>query len=331
MRRDYPKALTGYLKDKKKFAGRIYSTNPTSVAIDEVDKYYKLVYGFADNFDYTSFQLFPYPEREAFDILTKPIISGSDTVFANFVSTLGNLKWVSEGHRLYHDKAGGICPYCQRPIDYDFESELRACYDEQYKNDINELRHFYDYYEKWANEIKRIGEANLHLGFSSLSVKKYYFRFDTLLKINERNLETIKSKIDDPDCTVELPNIFEYVAELNRFTDVINGELAEYTDVLANISTHRKQCEELVWGYMAKECEELSLYHREESEKNSQKKSAANEELAALTREIGEKKQEIITLSESTVDTSKAMRDINTALEHAGFRGFFLREKPDAD
>lgn len=72
------------------------------------------------------------------ELMELPIVSRANTEFALFIRTLGNMDWVTAGHKAYHGRADGKCPYCQQGMPTDFEEKLAACYDEQYKKDLQE-------------------------------------------------------------------------------------------------------------------------------------------------------------------------------------------------
>lgn len=105
LRSRFPMALM-YLRDKKKFVGKIEEATPSAAIIEDFEILYDTVFS-TGQLSYQEYSLISSTVLPTSELLAKPIISTSNTEFAKFIRALGNLDWVTIGHNEYEAKAGG--------------------------------------------------------------------------------------------------------------------------------------------------------------------------------------------------------------------------------
>jgi wobble nucleotide-excising tRNase len=106
-------------------------------------------------------------------LLSQPIISSADTPFAKFIQAVGATDWVKQGHELFAEKTDGHCPYCHQLLPADFAKQLAACFDEEYKSDIDSLENFQQSYNDIFARLLTQFDNNLNCEFSRIDFTVY--------------------------------------------------------------------------------------------------------------------------------------------------------------
>ncbi len=327
IRKKYPATQAGFMKDKKKFANQLANA-PLLVSTDEeCSSLYNTVFG-KQQPRYNKYSNISVGQVSP--LMEQPIISRANTEFAMFIRALGNMDWVSAGHKAYHGKTDGKCPYCQGTLPADFENQLAACYDEQYKDDLNTLIRFMGNYQNDMLQVKQAVESNLQNPFPTKLLGDYKKQAQLLLAAISRNGDLLQRKKDNPSEVVTLEDLTALSDDLNAIITSINDEVDAYMAVLADIPGQQQKCAEMVWGMMANDCKDdiQGWLKRTEDDRNMWKARADEEK--SLRKISAELDDEIAKLNSETVNTTKAMQDINRLIASAGFKGFELREKPGA-
>lgn len=191
-RSKYPLALT-FLRDKKKFTAKMEEYTPFTADTDELEELYKTAYG-KDQPSYSPYALLSTIALPSSTLPGKPIISTSDTDFAKFIRSLGNLDWVTQGHKQYHEKAGGLCPYCKQTLPADYEKSLSDCYDEQYNKEKRELSDFIIAYRNAITSMQSSAERNTHNPYPTPLLDDYRIKFDLLMEKAKSNMALLDRK-----------------------------------------------------------------------------------------------------------------------------------------
>jgi wobble nucleotide-excising tRNase len=328
-RKNYPSTQTGYTRDRKKFVKQLASTPMLVSTDDECASLYRTVFG-KQQTRYSQYTHVHTDQITADPIMEQSIVSRANTDFALFIRTLGNMDWVTAGHKAYHGKTEGKCPYCQKALPEDFEEQLATCYDNQYKDDLAALRKFMDGYYKDMMLARQAAEANLQNPFPTKHLADYKKQAQLLLAAIQRNCDLLQKKKDNPSEAVTLEDLVPLSTDLNTIITAINDEVYAYMAVLADIPGQQQKCTEMVWGMMANDCSAdiRAWLKRTDDDRDAWK--AKNEEEKKLREQSGKLESEIAKLNSQTVNTTKAMQDINRLIASAGFKGFELQEKPGA-
>ncbi len=323
-RKKYPETQTGVKREIKKFVDALVGKTASDATDEECESLYKTVYGVEKpSYDeYHTINILPISE-----LMETPIISRSTTDFARFIRALGNMDWVTAGHQYNSD---GKCPYCQQVLPSDFEEKLASCYDEKYKRDNQELMNFIEAYEHMLTAVEASIEANLNNPFPTKLKENYRTQAQLLTTAIKRNRDLINKKKANPADEVTLEDLAVLVEKINSLTSSINEEVRAYMAVLADIPGQKKKCCDMVWGMMARECKDDIDAWNKRTLDDRVAWSKQHEDAKALKEQAQKLDDEITLLNSQTVNTNKAMRDINRLIASAGFVGFKLREKADA-
>lgn len=328
-RRDYGDALT-YLRNKSKYVELLAGKTPEEQSPEKLDALYHTVYGGEEKPKYEFYGLLSQINIPDSPLTGEPIISHSDAPFAKFVQRLGNLDWVKAGHDQYHANAEGKCPYCQNSIPDDFEENLKACFDEQYKEELASFNSFCAAYKSALNSIYQIADANRKNTYPSPLQATYSDKFAVFMEKAGKNNDLLKKKQAEPSIKVELEDLSPLIAEMDKIAAEINKAIKEYKDILADIPTKQKECSELLWKHMAFETQKAFNDHATKKQQLKDEADAKSDDAKKLQAQSEGLEKEIADLNKVTVTTATAMKEINLLLKSTGFKGFELRDKPDA-
>lgn len=263
------------------------------------------------------------------DLLDKVIVSSSDTPFARFLKALGSTAsdWVRDGHTHFTGTAGGKCPYCQQKLPANFESEIAACFDAQYQQDIRDLGQFRDAYNLETAEIIRALKANTADVMTSVDLRAYQEKLALLESNFEINRQRIAEKAKEPSKTVSLEDTDTLLLEIGAMIDDVNKLIKANNDVVAEKKSSKAKCKVEIMQHLAfMLASEVTGYQAEvarlkkEIEDVTERGKKLKTEIADLAREISD-------LNKHNANTEAAIDSINKILQDSGFQGFSIRAK----
>ena len=259
-------------------------------------------------------------------LLSQPIISSADTPFAKFIQAVGATDWVKQGHELFAEKTNGHCPYCHQLLPDDFTKQLAACFDEEYKSDMDSLKNFQQSYNDAFAQLLTQFDNNLNCEFSRIDFTAYKEQLINLKKTVQINQGLIQVKLDTPSRPIYLEDTSELVDNLNTLIKTFNAAIQSNNDIIASLQEKQEECKKSIWQHMAfLSKKELEAYRT--SLKN------VNIEISRLTKEqndIAQRgislKSQISKLNSKIVNVDSTMEAINKELLDSGFQGFRLQK-----
>ena len=259
---------------------------------------------------------------EGSDILGIVIANAAETDFASFLKEIEATEWFRQSHETFHGKTDGKCPYCARDLQDDFEKTVTASFDDKYAKNIQGLNDFYQAYRNAANAlIVPISKVPNEI-FPAIDIKAFQDKLAAAKAIIAENLATIQEKINEPSKIVALKKTETSLQELSDVIAGYNALIDKNNTIVDDAPRKRKQCRDQVFEYMAFRLKDvIEGYGRSDTaidnEITAQQKTidAQNAMVTQLDKELGD-------LRSQTVDTEKAIININNMLRDAGFEGF---------
>ncbi len=263
------------------------------------------------------------------DMLDKVIISSSDTPFARFLKALGSTAsdWVRDGHTHFTGTAGGKCPYCQQKLPANFESEIAACFDAQYQQDIRDLGQFRDAYARETAEIIRVLKANTADVMASVDLQAYREKLALLESNFEINRQRIAEKAKEPSKTVSLEDTDTLLLEIGAMIDDVNKLIKANNDVVAEKKSSKAKCKIEIMQHLAFMLASEVTGYQDEVARLQKEIEAVTEQGKKLKAEIAGLTREISDLNKHNANTEAAIDSINKILQDSGFQGFSIRAK----
>jgi len=331
IRKRFDKAMEGK-KQKKGFADAILAeTKPTEHHLPDLERLYDVAFDESAR-AYTEFKkaaATTYGSLPGKDLLDKVIISSSETPFAKFIKALGATAsdWVRDGHTHYAGAAGGKCPYCQQKLPATFETDIAACFDAQYQQDIRDLGQFQSTYTRETAEIVRVLRSNMADVMQSIDLKAYQEKLALLESNFEINRQRIAEKVKEPSKTISLEDTDTLLLEIGAMIDEINKLIKANNDVVAEKRSSKNKCKLEIMQYLA--------FLLAGEVKNYQDEIARlNKEIADITargqqlrKDLNALNAEISELNKHNANTEAAIDSINKILRDSGFQGFSLHAK----
>ena len=331
IRSRFDKCLDGK-KQKKTFADAILGEkSPKEHDLSELERLYDVA------FDETA-RAYPefkkagattYGSLPGKDLLDKVIVSSSDTPFARFLKALGSTAsdWVRDGHTHFTGTAGGKCPYCQQKLPANFESEIAACFDAQYQQDIRDLGQFRDAYNLETAEIIRALKANTADVMTSVDLRAYQEKLALLESNFEINRQRIAEKAKEPSKTVSLEDTDTLLLEIGAMIDDVNKLIKANNDVVAEKKSSKAKCKVEIMQHLAFMLASEVTGYQAEGARLKKEIEDVTERGKKLKTEIADLAREISDLNKHNANTEAAIDSINKILQDSGFQGFSIRAK----
>lgn len=329
-RKKFDLAMAGK-KMKKTFCPEVESKTPVWHTVEEIEELYVVAYdkhAAAYSQLKKSEDISGRYDLSRMNLLGESIVSTSDTQFARAMKKIGNTDWVKEGHAKYVKKAEGLCPFCHKELGHSFEDEIRACFDEQYQDDINAIEALQTAYDSKIKEVLRVFDANLRSNYPRADFIVYKEKLERLRTIFRSNSQLIQNKTEKPAIPVELQDIDTLIAEIDAMIEGINIQIKSNNEAVNAKKQTKINCDRILWEYLAFSVkDELEARKIKVAELDKEIKEAETKK-GQLRQQYKDKESAIRAEGNHTVNTDAAFESINNMLLDSGFQGFSLRKKP---
>ena len=316
------------------FVREILKHAPADMSLDELRRIYDSAFSETAK-HYQRFTTIPDPTVmdtiEGSEILSKPIVNSADTELAGFLRDIGATEWMRQGHDLFAHEAGGRCPYCGENLPVDFEQTFIDSFDNRYQDNLRLLSEFMARYKKAANDMFVPLQAIPAELYPQIDLKPYTDKMAVLKAAIQANIESIKSKIDNPALTVMITAVQPILDELADIISEFNAMIDANNAIVAAGPAKRTECTDAVFGVLAFKLKDvIAAYRRNDSDIQDQL-DALEKEIQGYTDSLAEIEKQLKTLRGSTVETDTAKDSINQMLRDSGMRGFSLQPKRGVD
>ena len=148
-------------------------------------------------------------------------------------------------------KADGICPFCHKLLDHDFEKEIRDCFDEAYQDSVDAIATFQSAYTSYTTEMLGVLDENLSNDFPPLDLEMYKEKLERLRTIIQSNLQVSQKKVEKPAVPVKLQDIQSLVDELDEIIVFGNKLIQANNDAFNKKRETKVQCNKMLWEHLA--------------------------------------------------------------------------------
>lgn len=225
-----------------------------------------------------------YGKLPGYALMDKVIISNGDTPFSKFMNALGASSWVREGHIHYVPGSDGKCPFSQQKLPDNFEIEIDASFDEQYQNDLANIKSFQTAYDNETASILRTLNGNLSGSIMpSLDLDEYRDKLRLLEKSIAVNKDRISAKVEKPTAEVSLEDTDSLLLEIGSLIDEINKKIKANNDVVDDIGNQKKLCTRMFQEYIASLAQPHIAAYEANYEKTDEEVKKAEEEWKSST------------------------------------------------
>lgn len=316
------------------FTREILAHAPADKDIEELRRMYEAAYSDTAK-HYSRFTTISNPAVmetvDGSEILSKPIVNSADTELAVFLRDIGATEWVRQGHDAYAHTADGKCPYCGSVLPNDFEETFIASFDNKYQDNLLLLGEFMARYKKTANELFVPLQSIPTELYPQIDIKPYNDKLALLKATIQANIESIKSKTEDPAMTVTLTSVQPILEELADIINGYNAMIDANNAIVAAGPSMKNECVKAVFGVLAFILKDVISAHKRSEADIQEQLDALEKELNGYKDSIDEIEEQLKTLRGNTVETDTAKDSINKMLRDSGMKGFSLQPKQGVD
>lgn len=335
--KEFREAFPGTMDKKGRsdpFVREILKTAPADMDMDALCRLYESVYSDTAK-HYQRFTTVADPAVmdtvDGSEILSKPIVNSSDTELAVFLREIGATEWMRQGHDAYAHDANGRCPYCGVTLPENFEETVVASFDNRYQDNLQLLKIFLERYKKTGNDLFVPLQAIPAELYPQIDIKPYTDKLSVLRAAIQENIESIKSKIENPATTVSLKSVSPVLEELDGIIKGFNKLIDANNAVVAAGPGKKAECTKAVFGLLAFKLQDLISTHERQEKGIVEQLDDIVREIEGYKTTLADLDEKIRKLRGDTVETDTAKDSINKMLRDSGMRGFSLQPKRGVD
>ncbi len=239
---------------------------------------------------------------------TEIIVGSSESYLSSLIEKIGHSDWVRDGVEHYQHSEG-VCPFCQEtPID-DFESNLKALFDQTYRQKCSQVENNSNAYEQAIDSL----EASLSSEFFKdpyvIESADFAVAKAELIECCKTNLALLKEKESKPSNIVELNSTEAYVQKLNDCIEVINSKVADFNSRLSSKPQIKARIKTQFW-----QIHKRTYKTKIEVTENNIK--GLDTELDNLREQYKQKTDDIVEQQNIVVEQRKHTTNIDTAIQN---------------
>ena len=245
---------------------------------------------------------------ETNSVNSEVIVGSSESYLAGLIEKIGHSDWVREGVAHY-EKSDEICPFCQQPTLGDFKANLKALFDETYKQKCSQVDTNLNAYEVGINSMKAtiLSEKfndEYVTGSAEFAVAKA-----ELLDCCKANLALLNDKQSKPSNKVELNDTSVYLQALNKCIENINLRIADFNSRIGNKPQMKAKLKSQFWQVHKRT-------YKAAIELVDDKLNSFGQQIEELSEQENAKKEEILEQQEIIIEQRKHTTNIDTAIEN---------------
>ncbi len=330
----FTKLFEGGRGSKSRFAEIVIShhsnyKSPT-LSFDELTKLYDELFAQEQSsYSLISFTIPNFCDIERNIIWRTPIIGKSDVDIANLIKKYNISDWVRSGKQIIHDNSLEICPFCQRQLDDHFINQLNELFDDRFNEQIKELINLQELYKSHTHSFQMMYESVLKQESIDkyLDTSKFKDIYNSILKIHNRNLNLIESKIKEPSTKLQIEDCEDLMKELATLIGNANEKIVQHNKAILNIKLERQNILSELWSLIISEHSNTIENYLNSQDRLIKRQEVINDQINSDNESIVKCECEIQKLNSSMTDIQSSIDEINRVLKFFNFSNFQLVRK----
>jgi wobble nucleotide-excising tRNase len=256
-------------------------------------------------------------------VLSKAVIGKSDVNLSALIARLGNSDWVKQG-RVFLDRSGNVCPFCQQDLLTDLTSDLNDYFDETYAADMAAIDRLQSSYDTYSSGILRRLKDITAAGNTFMDSEALHADIDRLEQRIELNKRQIERKKKEPSAAVALKGLAELADSIVARMKETNTRIDQHNSLVDNITAERAKLVAEAWRYVLDESKgAIAAYLNDRSDLDKaiigigKAIEVRKAKLAGINSDIAE-------LERSITSVEPTVKEINGILGSFGFTSFKL-------
>lgn len=236
------------------------------------------------------------------------IVGSSESYLSSLIEKIGHSDWVRDGVKHYQNSEG-VCPFCQEtPID-DFESNLKALFDQTYRQKCSQVENNCNAYEQAIVSLEALLSSEAFKDPYVTESADFAVAKAELLECCKTNLALLKEKESKPSNIVELNSTEAYVQKLNDCVEVINSKVADFNSRLSSKPQIKARIKTQFWQIHKRT-------YKTAIELTSNNVKGLDTELDNLREQYKQKAEDIVEQQNIVVEQRKHTTNIDTAIQN---------------
>ncbi|AZB35869.1 hypothetical protein EG351_21305 [Chryseobacterium bernardetii] len=255
-------------------------------------------------------------------LLNEIIVGSNDVSIAPLVEKLNNSSWVEQGiNFLDKEKDNQQCPFCQEStITQDLLIQFEKYFDTTREEKLNKIKQiFSDYKDLISNFDKELQTLSNQKIVSS----KVLNLQNIIQKISFDNQVEFQRKLDKPNEKKQIKSVNDLKESVNEINSIITNHNLE----VENIKQNQSELKDDLWYYIADQIKNNIIDYQAKDNTYALEIEKYEKELKTLKDNITLSMGKVKEWQTQTVNTQKAIDNINDLLLKNNFSGFKIEKK----
>lgn len=227
---------------------------------------------------------------------------------SSLIEKVGHSDWVRDGVEHYHHSEG-VCPFCQEtPID-DFESNLKALFDQTYRQKCSQVENNSNAYEQAIDSLEALLSSEAFKDPYVTESADFAVAKAELIECCKTNLALLKNKESKPSNIVELNSTEAFVQKLNDCIEVINSKVADFNSRLSSKPQIKARIKTQFWQIHKRT-------YKTAIELTNNNVKGLDTELDNLREQYKQKTEDIVEQQNIVIEQRKHTTNIDTAIQN---------------
>ncbi|WP_433628349.1 AAA family ATPase [Chryseobacterium cucumeris] len=256
------------------------------------------------------------------ELFNEIIVGSNDVAIAPLIEKLNNSSWVNQGISfLDKEDDNQQCPFCQQPtITQNLRNQFEKYFDTTREEKLNRIKQVFSDY----NSVFSAFDLELQSISSQKIVSSKVLKLQNIIqKVSFSNQTEFQKKLEKPNERKQIKSI----SNLKELVDEINSIIHKHNLEVDNIKQNKSELKDDVWNYIADQVKNNIVDYLTRDKAYELEIDTSKKELIALKDNMTLSMEKVREWQAQTVNTQKAIDNINDLLLKNNFRGFRIEKK----
>ncbi|WP_114821487.1 AAA family ATPase [Chryseobacterium sp. KLBC 52] len=256
------------------------------------------------------------------ELFNEIIVGSNDVTIAPLIEKLNNSSWIEQGISFLNKEVDNQqCPFCQQPtITRDLLNQFEKYFDTTREEKLTRLKQAFSDY----NSAFSVFDLELQSISSQKIISSKVLKLQNIIqKVSFSNQTEFQKKLDKPNERKQIKSI----SNLKELVDEINSIIHKHNLEVDNIKQNKSELKDDVWNYIADQVKNNIVDYHTKDKTYELQIDTSKKELMSLKNNIKLSMEKVREWQTQTVNTQKAIDNINDLLLKNNFRGFRIEKK----
>lgn len=308
------------------------TANTIDYTIDDLKKVAGELKGETQEKEYLSKLTINVGDIEQSELLSKTIIGNDNSPVAALIKELNNSDWVNEGMKYIHlnGHEESLCPFCQqKTITQNFVKHIHDYFDEDYKQDITQIKQMITRYGKEINRVYNYLDNIKAHEYLESHKETLNGLASSLISQLQQNLSKLREKERNPSIHITLQSYSKTITDINYYIDEANRKVDSYNKSIANKEAAKADIKNRFWRLMREKYNDIIVQYKDGEKFYSLKTKPINNLLSKLDADEQHLNEQALRAQKKTRNIDAAIVNINRGLAEIGITDFSIEKCPE--